>query len=42
MIWDNIKLVFSVVKDVLSGDFSSAWEGIKAIWNNVTNWFSDV
>ena len=37
--WNNIKLVFSVVKSVLSGDFSGAWNAIKGIWNNSKSYF---
>ena len=32
-VWDKISTVFSVVKDVLSGDFSGAWEGIKEVFD---------
>ena len=32
-IWDTIKGIFSVVKDVLSGDFGDAWEEIKKIFS---------
>lgn len=42
MIWDNIKQIFSVVKDVLTGDFSGAWDGIKQIFSNVGEFFEDV
>lgn len=41
-IWENIKQVFSVVKDVLTGDFQGAWDGIKNIWNNATSFFRSV
>lgn len=42
MIWENIKLIFSVVKDVLTGDFSGAWEGIKNIFSNTGEFFEGV
>ena len=42
MIWENIKLIFSVVKDVLTGDFSGAWEGIKQIFSNTGEFFEGV
>ena len=32
-IWDTIKGIFSVVKNVLSGDFGDAWEEIKKIFS---------
>lgn len=41
-IWENIKLIFSVVKDVLTGDFSGAWEGIKQIFSNTGAFFAGV
>lgn len=41
-IWENIKLIFSVVKDVLTGDFSGAWEGIKQIFSNTGEFFTGV
>lgn len=41
-IWENIKAVFSVVKAVLTGNWSDAWEGIKAIWGNTKQFFVDV
>jgi phage-related protein len=42
MIWNNIKLIFGVVKDVLSGNFSDAWEKIKEIFANVGEFFGGV
>ena len=42
MVWENIKLIFSVVKKVLTGDFSGAWEGIKQIFSNVGDFFGTV
>lgn len=41
-IWENIKLIFSVVKDVLTGDFSGAWDGIKQIFSNTGEFFEGV
>ena len=52
-VWNTIKGIFSVVKSVLSGDFSGAWEAIKGIfagwgsffsglWDKVTGVFSKV
>lgn len=41
-IWENIKLIFSVVKDVLTGDFSGAWDGIKQIFSNTGEFFTGV
>jgi len=52
-VWDSIALIFEVVKDVLSGDFSGAWDAIKQIvstwadyfreqWQNIKNIFSAV
>lgn len=32
-IWDTIKGIFSVVKNVLSGDFQGAWDAIKEIFS---------
>lgn len=42
MIWENIKAIFSVVGDVLTGDFSGAWEGIKNIFSNTGEFFEGV
>jgi len=52
-VWNTIKGIFSVVKSVLSGDFSGAWDAIKKIfagwgeffsglWGKVTGVFSKV
>lgn len=41
-IWDTIKGVFAVVKDVLSGNWSDAWDGIKGIVNTWAGFFSGV
>jgi len=41
-IWDSIKLIFSVVKDVFTGNWSGAWEGIKGIVNTWAGFFSTV
>lgn len=39
-VWNTIKGIFSVVKAVLSGDFSGAWEAIKGIFAGWGNFFS--
>ena len=41
-VWDTIKGVFSVVKNVLSGNFSGAWEAIKKIFSGWGSFFSDL
>ena len=41
-IWENIKAIFSVVKAVLTGNWSDAWNGIKAIWSNTKQFFVEV
>lgn len=41
-IGENIKEIFKVVKAVLTGDFSGAWEGIKNIFSNTGEFFSGV
>lgn len=41
-IWENIKVVFSVVKEVLSGFFEAAWIAIQAVWDTVTGYFTAV
>lgn len=41
-IWDTIKGVFSVVKAVLSGNWSDAWDGIKGIVSTWEGFFSGV
>ena len=41
-IWENIKVVFSVVKEVLSGFFEAAWIAIQAIWDVVSSYFAAV
>lgn len=40
--WENIKAIFSVVKDVLGAAFATAWTYIKAVWDTVTGYFSAV
>jgi phage-related protein len=42
LIWDNIKLIFSIVGDVLSGYFKVAWEMIKAVWDIVVSYFTTI
>ena len=39
---DNIFTIFSVVEDVLTGDFSAAWEGIKKIFANTGQFFQQL
>lgn len=41
-IWNTIKGIFSVVKSVLSGNFSGAWEAIKDIFSGWGKFFSDL
>lgn len=41
-IWETIKGVFSVVKNVLSGNWKEAWEAIKGIVNTWSGFFSGV
>lgn len=39
-VWNTIKGVFSVVKNVLSGNFSGAWEAIKKVFSSWGSYFS--
>lgn len=41
-LWEAIKLIFSVVKAVLSNFFKSAWEAIKVIWSVVIGYFAAI
>lgn len=52
-VWNTVKGIFSVVKNVLSGNFSDAWAAIKGVfsgwgnffsglWNNIKSIFSNV
>lgn len=41
-IWDSIKLIFSVVKDVFTGNWSGAWEGIKGIVSTWAGYYATV
>lgn len=41
-IWETIKGIFSVVKSVLSGNWSDAWAAIKGIASTWAGFFSDV
>lgn len=52
-IWETIKGIFSVVKNVLSGNWSAAWQAIKnivsawksyfaSVWNGIKNVFANV
>lgn len=42
MLWENIKVIFSVVGEVLGGFFSVAWEYIKGVWDVVAAYFATV
>lgn len=35
-IWENIKIIFSVVGTVIGGFFQTAWTVVKTIWDAVT------
>lgn len=41
-VWETIKGIFSVVKSVLSGNWSGAWSAIKAIVGTWKDYFSNV
>lgn len=41
-IWNTIKGIFSVVKNVLSGNWSGAWEAIKGIVNGWGDYFATI
>ena len=41
-IWNNIKTIFSVVKDILGSFFKAGWEVIKAIWDVVVAYFKAI
>lgn len=40
MLWENIKVIFSVVGEVLGGFFSVAWELIKGVWDAAVLYFT--
>ena len=42
MIWNNIKIIFSVVVDILGGYFKAAWEVIKIVWDTVVSYFTAI
>jgi phage-related protein len=42
MLWENIKVVFSVVAEVLGGFFKAAWEVIKIVWDVVVSYFAAI
>ena len=42
MLWENIKVIFSVVGEVLGSFFRNAWEIIKAVWDVVAAYFAAV
>lgn len=41
-IWNNIKIVFGVVKDVLGGFFKAAWDNIKVVWGVAVSFFTAI
>lgn len=41
-IWGGIKLIFSIVGDVLGGYFRVAWEIIKGVWSVVVSYFTTI
>ena len=41
-LWENIKVIFSVVGEVLGSFFRNAWEIIKAVWDVVAAYFAAV
>lgn len=41
-VWETIKGIFSVVKEVFSGNFSGAWEAVKKIFAGWGAFFSDL
>ena len=41
-LWENIKLIFSVVSEVLGGYFEAAWAKIQAVWNAVSPYFNKI
>ncbi len=42
MLWENIKLIFSVVKSLIQGDFDGAYQSVVAIWNNIVAFFKNI
>jgi hypothetical protein len=38
----NIKLIFSVVKSLIQGDFDGAYQAVVAIWNNIVAFFKNL
>ena len=42
MLWENIKLIFSVIKSLIQGDFEGAYQGVVAIWNNIVAFFKNL
>ena len=41
-IWNGIKLVFSLVVEVIGGYFRAAWEVVKAVWSVVVSYFKTI
>jgi len=42
MLWENIKLIFSVVKSLIQGDFDGAYQSVVVIWNNIVAFFKNI
>lgn len=42
MLWENIKLIFSVIKSLIQGDFEGAYQAVVAIWNNIVAFFKNL
>ena len=42
MLWENIKLIFSVIKSLIQGDFEGAYQSVVAIWNNIVAFFKNL
>ncbi len=40
--WENIKGVFSKVKDFFSGVFEEAWKAIKGVFDDLVDFFDDI
>ncbi len=42
MLWENIKLIFSIIKSLIHGDFEEAYQSVVAIWNNIVAFFKNL
>ena len=42
MLWENIKLIFSIIKSLIQGDFEGAYQAVVAIWNNIVAFFKNL